>query len=70
MEKIVAGLVLTLAFIFIGVPLLGAISMNPLRQQFSNYVDFMVEGWKVVFTMGAILLGFYLLIWSLATLGA
>jgi len=70
MEKIVATAVLTIVMVFIGIPLLGKISMNPLAQDYQGYLDFFFKGCEVLFYVTLALFGFYLIIWSLSTLGA
>lgn len=70
METVLAKAILTIMFTFIGIPFLGKISMNPLAQDYHGYVDFFLNGCRILLYISLALLGFYALIWSLSTLGA
>jgi len=70
MRELLAYMILTLMFIFIGIPILGKVSMHPMRQSLCNYSDFFIKGLEVLFYISLAILGFFLVIWSLTILGA
>ena len=70
MENALAIAILAIMFTFIGIPLLGKASTNPLTQHYHGYVDFFINGCRILIYISLALLGFYALIWSLSTLGA
>lgn len=70
METTLATLILAIMVTFIGIPLIGKVSMNPLAQDYHGYVDFFLNGCRILLYIFLALLLFYALIWSISTLGA